>query len=576
MEPDNSTIDPQVQTFTKAIAMQEGGGSYASYDAPSGDDGSMPSSSTNPGGGRYQYIPATWKNYAQQTLGDASAPMTPDNQNKVTYSTLEKWKQEGKTWAQMASMWNAGQGGADYYKTNPKVADYVANVQKYAQQLESQPSLGQSVLNAPTQIGSEIAKGGKPAIAGATGAAAVGAGLGLAALPEEALSGAEGLLGEAGNAVKGGLADIGLGNLFGNNNQTPTSTGVSQSSVQPEPSLPEPGTTKTPQQTELNTVKAPTENQPPLPKEPQFETSENNSQVQQMPLYNTLGSMLGSTIGGSKVLNEQKGKKVDVIARMIRDGTVPQPDEEGNLKKEHSVLRSRQLINEDSKSIEKAAESSNSPTNIGDLEQATIKEAEHRMKNSPELARVKREIHRKFNDIRAEQPKLKDKNGKEYHRKFLHHKDLNQMRKRIQFSKNDWNRPAHERDADQHLYSALRKRQSELAKQDGIKGFDETMKRMEERILTMKAIEKLPKKAARDKWKEFRKDLIAGLAGGLIGKTLGNGILGGTAGYLLEQRLGKKEYKKLGSKHERGLLEKRKQIPQKGLISIASNHAKAK
>lgn len=128
-------IDPDVQTFTKAIAMQEGGGKLLSYDAPGGD-GSI---------GRYQFTPATWNNYAQQVLGSPDAPMTSANQNEVAYTKLNQWHQQGYTWAQMASMWNAGEGSPDSWKPGTVQAhgdtpDYVKNVQKYAQQLDQKQS----------------------------------------------------------------------------------------------------------------------------------------------------------------------------------------------------------------------------------------------------------------------------------------------------------------------------------------------------------------------------------------------------------------------------------------------------
>jgi len=135
----DQTLDPQVQQLTQAIAMQEGGGKLLGYNNPSGDE---PNAPTGTAGGRYQFTADTWKNYAGQVLGDANAPMTPDNQNQVAYTKLKQWKDSGKTWAQMASMWNAGENAPDAWKpgTQQKVGDtpdYVKNVQKYAQQIAS-------------------------------------------------------------------------------------------------------------------------------------------------------------------------------------------------------------------------------------------------------------------------------------------------------------------------------------------------------------------------------------------------------------------------------------------------------
>lgn len=140
----NQGLDPQIQTFTKAIALQEGGGKLASYDAPSGDV-------SNATGGRYQIIPDTWKKYAGEILGNSNAPMTPENQNQVAYSKFKNWHDQGYSFAQMASMWNAGEGAPDSWKpgTHQESGDtpnYVKNVQKYAQMLASGGQMPQTQL----------------------------------------------------------------------------------------------------------------------------------------------------------------------------------------------------------------------------------------------------------------------------------------------------------------------------------------------------------------------------------------------------------------------------------------------
>lgn len=152
--PAQAPIDPDVQSFTKAIAMQEGGGSFLPYDAK-GKSGET---------GRYQFMPDTWSNYAQQVLGNANAPMTSANQNQVAYSTFKKWKDAGYSYAEMASMWNAGEGHPDAYKTGNvgingegvgyDTPTYVKNVQKYAQQLDKQQAPG--YVQPPDDSGSSL------------------------------------------------------------------------------------------------------------------------------------------------------------------------------------------------------------------------------------------------------------------------------------------------------------------------------------------------------------------------------------------------------------------------------------
>ncbi len=135
--------------LTKAIAMQEGGGKYLPYTAKSGD---VPNAKV--AGGRYQFMPKTWSNYAGQVLKNPNAPMTPENQNKVAYTKIDGWLQKGYTPAQAASMWNAGEGAPNSWKpgTKQKVGNtpqYVKNVQKYGQQLEQQVSRGAGYVPVP-------------------------------------------------------------------------------------------------------------------------------------------------------------------------------------------------------------------------------------------------------------------------------------------------------------------------------------------------------------------------------------------------------------------------------------------
>lgn len=164
-------LDPVAYTLTKAIAYQENGGSAPNYNAASGDGGATPDGSTGKlGGGAYQFIPQTWENYAQQVLGSANAPMTPENQNQVAYTKVADWLKQGYTYAQVASMWNAGEGAPNAYQANVgtnaaganyNTPKYAENVQKYAEQLWNgqtptpyqAPSLGGFVQNAVSSAG---------------------------------------------------------------------------------------------------------------------------------------------------------------------------------------------------------------------------------------------------------------------------------------------------------------------------------------------------------------------------------------------------------------------------------------
>jgi len=110
MEP--KQLDQDAVNLAKAIRQHESGGNFT-IKGKSGEFGA------------YQFTQPTWKGYAKEVLGDENAPMTPQNQNKVAYTKIKKWKDEGKNVGQIASMWNAGEGRPDAYKEN------VRGVNKY-------------------------------------------------------------------------------------------------------------------------------------------------------------------------------------------------------------------------------------------------------------------------------------------------------------------------------------------------------------------------------------------------------------------------------------------------------------
>ena len=122
----NTTTQPDLQALalTKAIRQQESGGNYNA----SGDAGTST--------GAYQYQPNTWKQYVGQILGDQNAPMTPENQNAVTYGMVKTWKDSGMGPAEIAAKWNSGSNTGWENKVgttniNGQAIDY--NVPQYVQ-----------------------------------------------------------------------------------------------------------------------------------------------------------------------------------------------------------------------------------------------------------------------------------------------------------------------------------------------------------------------------------------------------------------------------------------------------------
>lgn len=95
-------LDPQALNLAKAIRRAETGSSTDPYNArgASGESGA------------YQFMPDTWKQWAGQYLGNATAEMSVENQNRVAYSRIKELKDQGYNPAQIASMWNSGDKNA--------------------------------------------------------------------------------------------------------------------------------------------------------------------------------------------------------------------------------------------------------------------------------------------------------------------------------------------------------------------------------------------------------------------------------------------------------------------------------
>jgi len=100
-------LNKDVLNLTKAIKLSETGeGDTYSAKGASGEVGA------------YQFMPSTWANYAGKYLGDSNALLSVENQNKVAYSFVNEKKNQGYSPAQIASMWNAGEGKPNAYKEN--------------------------------------------------------------------------------------------------------------------------------------------------------------------------------------------------------------------------------------------------------------------------------------------------------------------------------------------------------------------------------------------------------------------------------------------------------------------------
>lgn len=118
-------LDPQVIALAKAIRQHETGG--VAKQGATGETRSM-----------YQFLPSTWQSWAKKYLGNANAPITRENENKVAYMRILDWKKQGYNPGQIASMWNSGSPdpyakgvrGVGKSSANPNVT---FNVPKYVQ-----------------------------------------------------------------------------------------------------------------------------------------------------------------------------------------------------------------------------------------------------------------------------------------------------------------------------------------------------------------------------------------------------------------------------------------------------------
>jgi len=96
-------LDQDVINLAKAIRNTESRGNFQA-EGKSGEYGA------------YQYTEPTWQKYATEAgVTSSLRDATPEDQNKVTYTKLKQWKDQGYNPGQIASMWNAGEGEPDAY-----------------------------------------------------------------------------------------------------------------------------------------------------------------------------------------------------------------------------------------------------------------------------------------------------------------------------------------------------------------------------------------------------------------------------------------------------------------------------
>lgn len=144
-------IDPTIKALTSAIGQAETGQGGTQAYTKRGASGEY---------GRYQFMPDTWKAYASEA--GVTTPLeqaSVEDQNKVAYTKIAKWKSEGYNPAQIASMWNAGPGKPNAYKEGWKgvnakgvAYDTPAYAQKVSQYyLQQKQGIPEAPMQGPVQ-----------------------------------------------------------------------------------------------------------------------------------------------------------------------------------------------------------------------------------------------------------------------------------------------------------------------------------------------------------------------------------------------------------------------------------------
>lgn len=150
-----SKYDPQAVSMVRALRLQESSNNYSAPAEKAGD--SL--------GGAYQYQKPTWQAYAKEILGNANAPFTPENQDKVTYGKVKQWKDAGMTPGQIAHQWNPGDN-----KYPQQVVDKLKQIASTQPPTTSQPQedqhsflggLAAGLLKTPARLATNIVNAGQ-------------------------------------------------------------------------------------------------------------------------------------------------------------------------------------------------------------------------------------------------------------------------------------------------------------------------------------------------------------------------------------------------------------------------------
>jgi hypothetical protein len=107
---------PQIARFMNAIGQVESGGRYDARNKYSGAYG------------KYQIMPSNWPSWAKRYLGNANAPQTPANQERVARGKFTDLYNKLKSWPVVARWWLTGSSDPNRANWSAYSAGYVDKV----------------------------------------------------------------------------------------------------------------------------------------------------------------------------------------------------------------------------------------------------------------------------------------------------------------------------------------------------------------------------------------------------------------------------------------------------------------
>jgi len=113
---DAASAPSGLKRFMDAVAMVESGGRYTARNPRSGAYG------------KYQILPASWRGWARQYLGDSGAPQTPANQERVARAKMTSLFRWLGSWRRVAYWWLTGSSRTTGW--SPFARGYVTRVMK--------------------------------------------------------------------------------------------------------------------------------------------------------------------------------------------------------------------------------------------------------------------------------------------------------------------------------------------------------------------------------------------------------------------------------------------------------------